>query len=105
MLNTCPNAPGGEAARTSISRDGEIMPDGNPGAAHRHDHEYRPEIDAADQQNQHACRAESSGRDIAMPLRRVGYKPAGQHADRVREQERGQAPRWQPTNWTPHTET
>ena len=30
MPNTRPNAPGGDAARTSMSRDGEIMPDRNP---------------------------------------------------------------------------
>ena len=88
--NTRPNAPGGEAARTSMSRDGEIMPDRNPASAHRGDQQHRTQVDRADQQDQYRRAAETEGRDVAVPPRPICDHAAGQHADGRGEQERRQ---------------
>ena len=81
MPNTRPNAPGGEAARTSMSRDGEIMPDRNP-AVPIATMDPRTKIDRPDHQDQHRRGAKADGRHVAVPLRRVGDETARQHADR-----------------------
>ena len=79
--NTRPNAPGGEAARTSISRDGEIMPDSKPAAPIAAISRTGPRLTEPTSEDQHCRAAEAERRNVAMPLRPVGDNAARQNAD------------------------
>src|ERR1700761_3405428 len=70
--NTRPDAPGGAAARTSMSREGAIMPDRNPAVPQAPRQQDRTRIDCADDPDQPRGAGEPARRHVAMPLRGVG---------------------------------
>ena len=90
MPKARPIAPAGAAARTSMSRDGMIMPDRKPAKPMTVTNKAGPSPIVRDQQDQNRIDAKAHRGDLAVAARHICDKPSAQHAKRARRQISGQ---------------
>ena len=90
MPKVRPIAPGGAAARTSMSRDGMISPPSSPARAIADDQRRGAEPERADRQHDAGVDRVADRGDLGVAAGHVGDKAAGQHAERLRRQIDGQ---------------